>query len=315
MARNTYAEPPLNPRDDSHTLGSSIRKALLGFGAVMILLTLWLSTFKVQEGEVGIVKRGGAFLRIADPGYNIKIPWVDTTEPIEVRQRATHLEIIVPTRDPIALPIKATVNWFVNKPAIEDLYKTYGSMEQFEARIVVPAFQSAIKDATGQIELAKLFGDRTKLESESLNLTKAKTPAHVMSIASMYITDIDFPDSYEKQILEKRVAEEAVLTQKQETLKQKELVQQTVQTAAANKEAEIAKAEGIAKAIELKGKADAGAIAARADALAKNSAALEYERIRAWAEGGKFPDTFMGGDAAANTLWNLPGKPIVPSAP
>lgn len=315
MARNTYAEPPLNPRDDSHTIGSSIRKVLLGFAAVLALLTLWLSTFKVQEGEVGIVKRGGAFLRIADPGYNVKIPWVDTMEPIEVRQRASHLDIIVPTKDPIALPIKATVNWFVNKPAIEDLYKTYGSMEQFEARIVIPAFQSAIKDATGRIELASLFGDRTKLETDSLALTKAKTPAHVMSIASMFITDINFPDAYEQQILDKRVAEEAVKTQVQATLKQQEEVKQTVQKAQADSDAAKKAADGVAYAIEQKGISEAKAIELRAKALASNPAGLEYERIRAWAEGGKFPETFMGGDAAANVLWNLPGKPLVSPAP
>lgn len=309
-----YSEPPLHPRDDSHTVGGKIRTALLSFGAAMLLLTAWLAAFNVQEGEVGIVKRNGAFLRIADPGLSFKIPYVDTVDPIEVRQRASHLDIVVPTRDPIALPIKATVNWFVNKPAIEDLYKTYGSMEQFEARIVIPAFQSAIKDATGKIELSALFGDRTKLETDSLTLTKAKTPAHVMSIASMYITDIDFPDSYEKQILEKRVAEEAVLTQEQVTKKQQEEVKQTVQTADANMQAAKKQAEGVAEAIRLKGEAEAGAIKARADALAANPAGLEYERIRAWAEGGKFPETFMGGDAAASVLWNLPGKPT-PNTP
>lgn len=310
-----FSEPPLHPRDDSHTVGGKIRTALLSFGAAMLLLTAWLAAFNVQEGEVGIVKRNGAFLRIADPGLSFKIPYIDTVEDMEVRQRASHLEITVPTKDPIALPVKATVNWFVNKPAIEDLFKTYGSMEQFEARIVIPAFQSAIKDATGQFTLVELFENRTKLETSALGYTKGKTPQHVMSIGSLYITDINFPDSYEQQILDKRVAEEAVLTQIQRTKQQKEEVAQTVQSAEANKDAAIAKAQGEAKAIELKGGAEAKAIELRAKALS-NPAALEYERIRAWAEGGKFPETFMGGDSAANIMWNLPGKPVmVPATP
>lgn len=311
-----YSEPPLNPRDDAHLVGGKLRTALLGFGAFMLILTAWLAAFNVQEGEVGIVKRNGAFLRIADPGLSFKIPYVDTVEDMEVRQRASHLEIVVPTKDPIALPIKATVNWFVNKPAIEDLFKTYGSMEQFEARIVLPAFSSAIKDATGQFTLVELFENRTKLEASSLNFTKGKTPQHVMSIGSLYITDINFPDEYEQQILQKRVAEEAVKTQVQATLKQQEEVKMTVQKAQADSDAAKKAADGVSYAIAEKGKAEAGAIAARAKALAENPAALEYERIRAWAEGGKFPETFMGGEQAGNILWNLPGKPgVAPTTP
>jgi regulator of protease activity HflC (stomatin/prohibitin superfamily) len=73
----------------------------------------------------------------------------------------------------------------------------------------------------------------------------------------------------------------------------------------AQRDADKARADGRAYEIKVQGEAQADAIRIMGEALAKNPLVVEYKKMERW--GGQFPTTFMGGDAAARTLWTLPG--------
>ncbi len=305
-----YTEPPAPaprfPEPPTPGLAAKLGGAAFITSAIFGLFTLWLGIYTVDQGYVGIVKRNGAISEVVDPGLHFKIPYVDTVDEIEVRERAAHLELAVSSRDPMLLPISATVNWLANKDKIKELYSEYGSLEQFEQRVVIPAFNDGIKTATAMFTVNDLLRDRTKLGDEALKAVRAKTPQNVMTITALFVVDVKFPDAYTQQILAKQVASEAALTEKYSLDKQKLVAQQAVQTAEAERDAAKARADGKAYEIKVQGDAIAAAIESKGTALAKNPAVVEYEKVQRWS--GGFPDTFMGGDAATGTLWSLPGK-------
>lgn len=302
MAPSRYPDPIPPPPNLAARLGGAAVITAFIFG----IITLWLGIYTVDQGYVGIVKRNGAIHEVVDPGLHIKLPYIDTVDEIEVRERAAHLELSVSSRDPMPLPISATVNWLANKDKIKELYSEYGSLEQFEQRVIIPAFNDGIKTATAMFTVNDLLRDRTKLGEQALIAVRGKTPQNVMTITALYVVDVQFPKPYTEQILLKQVASEAALTEKYNLEKQKLVAQQAVQTAEAERDAAKARADGKAYEIKVQGDAIAAAIESKGASLAKNPSIVEYEKVQRWS--GGFPDTFMGGDAGSATLWNLPGK-------
>lgn len=308
MSRTRYDDTSSPKEVNALTVGLA---AKLGGGLVITALifgfvTLWLGVYTVDEGYVGVVKRNGAVIDITDPGLHVKIPYIDTMDEMEVRERAAHLELTGSSSDPMLIPVKATINWVANKNSIKELYSEYGSLEQFEQRVLLPAFNDAIKAATSDYSVNELLRDRVKFGESAANYVKMKTPSRVMTVTSVFIVDVDFPDSYEKQVLDKQVAAEAALTEEYKLKQQALVARQVTQTAEAERDAAKARADGEAYKIKTEGEAKAQAISVTGTSLAKNPLVVEYEKVKTW--GGHFPTTFMGGDQAANTLWSLPGS-------
>ena len=52
---------------------------------------------------------------VVDPGLHVKIPYADTVEEMEVRERAFTKELAAASQDPLELPITVTVNWLVKR--------------------------------------------------------------------------------------------------------------------------------------------------------------------------------------------------------
>lgn len=297
--------PPVTPR-------SFVGRAFWGVVVVIGIVTAYLGVYKVHTGFTGIVMRNGAIIGIADPGLHFKVPYMDDVEEIETRNRGTHLALSVASSDPMLLPINATVNWIANHDKLKQLFADYGSLEQFESRVVLPAFNAGIKDATSHFTVTQLIKDRTKLGDLALEYVKAKVPRDVVTITELYIVNVDFPKQYTQQILATQVAQQAAQEQKFKLEQQNYVAQEKTQTAEASAAATRAQADADAHAIEVNGKATAEAIELKAKALAANPQLVEYEKVQHW--GGTFPTTFMGGDSGLNTLWQMPASTF-PSTP
>ena len=145
--------------------GAIIIGALLG---IIIILSSWFIT---REGHVDVVKRFGKAIYVAQPGLNFKVPLIDTTDTIEIRTRKNMEEMSAATAE--QMPVSATVsmNWSANQETILDLYKAYGSLEQFEFRVIDPKFRAITKESIAKftaeetiLELYKAYGSLEQFE-------------------------------------------------------------------------------------------------------------------------------------------------------
>src|SRR5687767_14879689 len=79
----------------------------LGFGAKValvigaLLLLVWLGVYRIDAGHVGIVKRFGNVIDVVDPGLHYKLPYADTVEEMEVRERAFSMDLDAASQDPL----------------------------------------------------------------------------------------------------------------------------------------------------------------------------------------------------------------------
>jgi regulator of protease activity HflC (stomatin/prohibitin superfamily) len=298
-----YREEPLPRR--SGVLGWGTGAGItLGLLAFFGLLTAWLSYYTIDQGDVGIVKRWGERVAITDPGLHFKIPYIDSVDEIEVRERKLSLEMDSSSKDPMTLPLVVSMNWAVSKKDIGMLYDEYGGLEQFGERILKPRFNDGAKTAASRFTVNELVTDRDKLRAEIIAVLKTTLPLSVMQITGLAVEDVKFPPEYIKQIRDKQVAREAALTEKYTLEQQKYKTQQITQTAEAQRDADKAKADGEAYAVTTKGQAEIAIIEAKGKAIATNPLIIQYTNATNWR--GELPATFIGGEQAGNILFQLP---------
>ncbi len=273
---------------------------LLGVAALL----MWLGLYRIDAGHVGIVKRFGNVIDVVDPGLHFKWPFADTVEEMEVRERAFTMDLEAASQDPLELPIKVTINWLVKRSQVKDLYVQFGSLDQFEKRIILPRLNDAVKGVTSRYVVNDLLRKRNEYRDQSKKAFEERMPDDVQ-ITGFSVVNIGFPPEYTKAIRDKQVAREQAETEKFILERQKLTTTQVTQSAEAQRDADKARADGRAYEIKVQGEATAEAIRSMGAALAQNPLVVEYKKVERW--GGAFPTTFMGGDSGTQTMWSLPG--------
>lgn len=276
---------------------------LLSLAAFFALSILWMGVYRIDAGHVGIVKRFGNVISVVDPGLHVKIPYADTVEEMEVRERAFTKTLSAASQDPLELPIEVTVNWVVKRNKVQELYIQFGSLAQFETRIIQPRLNDAVKGVTSGYTVNDLLRKRTEYRDRSQQAFAARMPDDI-DITGFSVVNIGFPPEYTKAIRDKQVAREQAETERFVLERQKLTTTQVTQTAFAQRDADKARADGRAYEIKVQGEAQAEAVRALGQALASNPLVVEYRKIEKWS--GTFPTTFMGGEQGVNTLWSLP---------
>lgn len=275
----------------------------IGILLLFAVAILWLAIYRIDAGHVGIVKRFGNVIAVVDPGLHVKIPYADSVEEMEVRERAFTKVLSAASQDPLELPIEVTVNWLVKRNNVKDLYVQFGSLAQFETRIIQPRLNDAVKGTTSAYTVNDLLRKRTEYRDRSQKAFAERMPDDIQ-ITGFSVVNIGFPLEYTKAIRDKQVAREQAETEKYVLERQKLTTTQVTQTAEAQRDADKARADGRAYEIKVQGEAQAEAVRVLGDALAKTPLVVEYRKIEKWK--GAFPTTFMGGEQGINTLWSLP---------
>jgi regulator of protease activity HflC (stomatin/prohibitin superfamily) len=299
---NQFPTPPKLSFSQIPILG-----ALSGVGGVILLIVLaiiWMGIYRIDAGHVGIVKRFGNVIDVVDPGLHVKIPYADTVEEMDVRERAFEMQLEAASQDPLEIPVTVTVNWLVKRNNVKDLYIQFGSLEQFEVRIIRPRLNDAVKGVTSRYTVNDLLRKRTEYRDLSQKEFVERMPDDI-EVTGFSIVNIGFPPEYTKAIRAKQVAREQAETEKFVLERQRLTSTQVTQSAEAQRDADKARADGRAYEIKVQGQAQADAIRIMGEALAKNPLVVEYKKVERW--GGSFPTTFMGGEAGSKVLWALPG--------
>lgn len=299
----TTGSPPRMPTPRMPVLG--IGAGALAFIALIILSIVWMGIYRIDAGHVGIVKRFGNVIEVVDPGLHVKIPYADTVEEMEVRERAFTKELAAASQDPLEIPITVTVNWLVKRDNVRDLYIQFGSLSQFEQRIILPRLNDVVKGVASNYTVNDLLRKRTEYRDRSQQAFAARMPDDIQ-ITGFSVVNIGFPPEYTKAIRDKQVAREQAETERFVLERQKLTSTQVTQTAIAQRDADKARADGRAYEIKVQGEAQADAVRILGEALAANPLVIDYKKIEKW--GGAFPTTFMGGEQGVTTLWQLPAN-------
>ena len=242
--------------------------SVLGTVTFVALLTAWSGLYTVPEGHVTVVKKFSEAVRQENPGLQFKIPFIETTDEFEVRERKNVEEMSVATANQLPATAVVSINWTVNKEAALELYVRYGGLAQFEDRVLDPRMRSAAKAAISRYRADQLIRDRLIVVAEIQKEILEAMAGLPITVNTTQLEDITLPDTYMASILAKEKAREDAEREKHTLVQQKLVAQQLVQSAEAERDAVKAKADGAAYQIVKQATADAERTRLAADAEA-----------------------------------------------
>jgi regulator of protease activity HflC (stomatin/prohibitin superfamily) len=310
---------------------------VLGVAAIFIAVTaivFGIGSFNasyvvIDEGEVGVVVQQGEYVETIYPGPSFMLPYLQKTviyttreftfatmsNPIEQGSEQYRTWVMdVTTSDGVTGNIPFLVQAKVNPAQAEELYRTYGTLENAVVQLIKSPSLSMVRDSMRgkkAEDIAKLIDTHNSLIEDDLG--------PIMEKGGLTLTRFTFrkPD-----FLEWEIERNATVVAEQQALKEKNLAEVAKQ----QKQAEFYKAEinaniarenaqgaadsaviaaeGQAQVTQVNADADAYAILAKANAEAEANQAvsqsltgelIDYRRWLAW--NGQWPSTyFEGGD-------------------
>lgn len=290
MARNPFPQT-----DDNGGFFSSPRRILstaaLGFSAMLGLSIVSGSWFTVDEYERGIVTRNGALLRIAEPGLDFKMPFIDSVKEVNITiQQFTTNKLNTITNDNQEIDGVLTVQYFFPASELGWIYKNASFTHEKLQAMVVDRWKilAGKTNATNFAENRGLIVSDLRAEVQK----EAKRLFHI-EVTDVQLSNLDYQPSF--RAAQERAAVVKTEIEQAEGLNRKAMVEaRTMEVqarAAATAVVEAAKGEAqrveaIAKAqaesIRMRGEAEAGAQRAMADALTSNPLLVKMREAERW---------------------------------
>jgi regulator of protease activity HflC (stomatin/prohibitin superfamily) len=292
--------------------GKSYIVGAIGLGVLLLLANK--SMYTVDEGNVGIVKRFGEATQQVNPGLHAKIPFVDTVEFLEIRTRKNVEKLLATTHEQMPVTAEVSINWTIRRGEAFELFKRYGGLDQFEARILDPKLRSAAKDALARYKAEEIVQNRSQVIAKIEEVLLTETKEYPVKLDSAQLENLVLPKKYLQSIETKQTEKNLAAAEKHRLDRQQLEAQREVNTANAKRDAAKATADGKAYsirteavaeagAIRLKGLAEAEAIFKKAEALRQSYVLVDYVRAQQW--NGQMPSTIMG--EGQNIMWNMSG--------
>lgn len=194
-------------------------------GMLFILAIVFSGVYEVEAGNIGIVTRFGAINRVAYPGINFKLPFIEKVVPLSIRTQKDEVAATAMSENLQVVTSLIAVNYHLDGSRAQEVYQNVGS--NYAEIIVAPAIQNTFKAVTAQFSAEELITkrDEVRMMAEE-ELTKQLEPYYIV-VENFNIVNFDFSEEYQNAIEAKQVAQQQVETSKQK-LAQAEIDAQTV---------------------------------------------------------------------------------------
>jgi len=240
----------------------------------LCLLTAGCTT--IQPGTRGIqIYFGDLQDEVLEPGFYTSM--LTRIVPVSVQVQATEARAEATTNDLQNVSTEVTLNWSRDPVQVRMQYQKYPVIE---ARIIAPAIQESVKSVTAQYTATDLVQKRQQVKDKIEALINERLMPIGVVIDQVNITNFQFSKEFNNAIEQKVKAEQEALRAKEELEKTKIMAQQEEARAQGAKAAALLRAEGEAKAIDIRG-----------EALRRNPEVLELRKIETW--NGIMPTTLI----------------------
>jgi len=158
--------------------------------AIVVLFALSLvfkSFFTVEQAHAGVVQRLGKFLRIAQPGLNFKLPYLDTViANISLQVQQLDVKVETKTKDNVFVQIPIAVQYKVMPDKIYDaFYKLASPVKQIESFVY-----NVILGHVPKLTLDETFDQQSQIAIDVKNNLDASMAEFGYAIVKSLITDL-----------------------------------------------------------------------------------------------------------------------------
>lgn len=177
--------------------------ANLGFGTLIIILTLLFTAFRIlREYERGVVFMLGRFHKVKGPGLIVIIPGIQKMVRVDLRTVVMDVpsqDVI--SRDNVSVKVNAVVYFRVVDPqrAIIQVENFLAATSQFA--------QTTLRSVLGKHELDEMLAERERLNMDIQKALDIQTDAWGIKISNVEIKHVDIDESMIRAIARQAEAE------------------------------------------------------------------------------------------------------------
>ncbi len=234
-------------------------RTALGIVVIAILLLGFLSIGTVGAGQRGVLLEFGAVTgKVFDEGLYFKVPFVQSVVKMDVQIRKVETAADSASKDLQSVDAIIALNYHLDPEEVATIYQS--TRQRYQARIIDPAIQEAMKAASAQFNAEELITKRSEVRDLVRRLLTEKLQPRGIIVDEFNVVNFNFSTSFNDSIERKVTAEQDALAAKNKLEQVKFEAQQRIE--------------------EAKGKAEA--IRIEADALRANPAVLELRAIEKW---------------------------------
>ena len=171
--------------------GTIVVLVLLGIVGLFVLGIVFGSFFTVQTAAAGVVQRLGKFQRVAGPGLNFKLPYLDTVVAVlSLKVQQLDVKVETKTKDNVFVVIPVSVQYKVMGERVEDaFYKLSDPVKQIESFVY-----NVILGHVPNMNLDEVFTSQAQIASDVQKSLDASMQEYGYSVVKSLITDV-IPDA------------------------------------------------------------------------------------------------------------------------
>lgn len=250
---------------------------------ILTLMVLAGSFYTIDETERGVKTRMGVIVGNVDPGFGVKIPFVEDVKVYDVKvQKEQYDAIQALSKDQQMAQISLAVNFQINPAGVSEIYKQLG--KDYVERVVTPAVYNTTKAVFGQYTSSDSIKDYNAMSQKMTDTLDEELSQYGISVRAVQVTSVGFSPEYLATVEDRMKAE--VEVQKA----QQNLAREKVQADIKRTQADASAYEKLAAA-----KAEAEGIELRGQALKANQELVELTKAERW--DGVLPTTMVPGNA------------------
>lgn len=192
-----------------------------GIGAIIFLVAaifLVIQSFYTQGPGESVLQKditGNVVGSTTSTGLHWKAPWIDTTT-FNIRQQQIKFvgpsgsngdnvggeadgdQITVQDADGVTSNIDISLRYSIKPDSVVDIYKQFGSEENFKSSFIEQDIRSAVRDAPNKFHTLDLLTDRTSVTSAIQTDLKNRWENLGVTIDSVSLQEIRVPDEVKK---------------------------------------------------------------------------------------------------------------------
>lgn len=259
--------------------------------AVILAIVAFTCTTVVGPNERGVrITLGSASENAMGSGFKIKWPIISEIRKISVATQNSSANLDVFSKDLQSVEMNINVIYHYTPEKVVKIVTDF--QEDPVETVLTPMVHEALKEICKDLNSEEIVQRRDYVSQKANTLLNTNISKYdIFTIERLVITNVELSpklnQAIESKMIQEQEAQKAQFTQKQKETEAE--TQRIIAQGLAN--AEIEKARGKAKAIELEATANASAIEKIGKALTENPLALEELRIKRW--DGVMPKTIL----------------------
>lgn len=276
--------------DDGST-GGSIALVIVAVVLFISFIIVPFSFHTVQTGELAVVRTLGKITRIAEPGTNFDLWFINEYDNYDTKVQNVDIATAAYSSDAQTMNIAMTLQYQVMPDKVMDIATQYGSLQILQSRIQSVAIEKT-KAVLSSYKAMDIIAQRSAISPAVEEAIKSAIGNdYYVKVNTVVISNIDFSDAFEQAVEDKMIAEQAKLKADYEN--DKKVAAAAAEAEARLREAEAQKAIAIAEAEALLIQAEAEAEANRIITSSITDKLLDKIMAERW--NGELPSTYVGG--------------------